>query len=238
MDNYCLYCDERLQFRFNWQTLWQQNHTLLCATCSNELEPIVGDICISCGRSFDEESEPFRSGDQCYDCIRWESNPEWQGLLVKNRSLFRYNDFMKELIARFKYRGDTILATVFQERLRQMYQKEFSQKAYIVPIPLSKERLLERGFNQAEILAQMLGKPIPFLLAQHRTEKQSKKNRSKRLNVGKSIFYLENRLQSQLIHADIIIIDDIYTTGTTIRQAAKLLLLHGARTVSSLTIAR
>lgn len=238
MENHCLNCDEKLQFRLNWHGLWHKNSMLLCVECSKQLEPITGDICFCCGRPFDVENEQFRDEERCYDCVRWERDSEWQGLLIKNRSLFRYNDFMKELIARYKYRGDALLATLFQNKLVQLYKKEFSQKASIVPIPLGRERLLERGFNQAELLAQMLGKPFPILLAQSQTSKQSKKNRRERLSVDKTTFYLASGLQEKLVSADIIIIDDIYTTGTTVRQAAKLLLQHGARTVSSITIAR
>lgn len=236
--NHCLYCDEQLQFRFSWHTLWHNHDRLLCDKCFAQLEPIGGEICLCCGRPFDEESETFRSGNLCYDCVRFENDPEWQGLLVKNRSLFRYNDFMKEMIARYKYRGDTVLAIIFQERLKQLYKKEFSQKARLVPIPLSSERLMERGFNQAEVLAKLLGTPFPVLQRQHQLDKQSKKNRNERLDIGETAFYLASRLQEQLDSADIIIIDDIYTTGTTIRKAAKLLKQYGVLSVSSITIAR
>lgn len=238
METHCLYCDEQLQFRFSWQTLWHKNDQLLCQECSSQLEPIEGEICLCCGRLFEQQSEPFRSGDYCYDCIRWEKDSQWQGLLVKNRSLFRYNDFMKELIARYKYRGDALLARLFQERLIQLYKKEYSQTALIVPIPLSQERLLERGFNQAQLLAEMLGKTVPVLQAQHKMDKQSKKSRSERLDISSSSFFLASGLQEKLSHTDIIIIDDIYTTGITVRQAAKLFKQHGVLSVSSITIAR
>lgn len=238
MENHCLYCDKQLRYRFSWNTLWQKHDTSLCDECSKQLEPLTGDLCLLCGRSFDEESERYRRGEFCHDCTRWENEAEWQGLLGKNRSLFRYNDFMKELIARFKYRGDTILATIFQAELKRLYKKEFSQKAYLIPIPLSEERIIERGFNQAEQLAQMIGKPFPALLVRQKTDKQSKKSRHERLKTEKPDFYLASRLQEQLKSADIIIIDDIYTTGKTVREAAKVLKQSGARSVSSLTIAR
>lgn len=238
MNSHCLYCDEKRSNQLSWSYLWNDDELPLCVKCIKQLERIEGEICELCGRPFDEQSEAFQQGSLCYDCVRWESDPNWQQILTKNRSLFRYNTFLKQLIARYKYRGDTLLATIFAQPLRELYKKEYSKTAEVVAIPLSEQRLRERGFNQAEILAQWLKKPLPILKATELKEKQSKKGRLERIATNETRFFLDRNLQEKIQTVDIIIIDDIYTTGTTIRQAAKLLLQHGARNVSSITIAR
>ena len=104
----------------------------------------------------------------------------------------------------------------------------------IVPIPLSPERLQERGFNQAEALIVEAGLQSANLLKRTHSEKQSKKSRSDRIHVPQ-VFSLE---PTTLEGKRILLVDDIYTTGSTLRHAAKILVENGAASVSSITIAR
>jgi competence protein ComFC len=201
-----------------------------CEECYQVLKKITGATCPSCCRP--QETEAL-----CTDCQRWEDDPIWKNILHKNISVFEYNDAVKEVLATFKFRGDAALVNVFQKDFLHVYKNQISSLNidYAVAIPLSKERLYERGFNQAKLLADFL--PIPQLEVLQRThhEKQSKKSRLERLTAS-NVFSLTE--SSKIDNRNFLLIDDIYTTGSTLRHAAKLLIQNGADSVSSLTLIR
>lgn len=231
--NYCYYCHSLFFQSLSWSSfLGIESPALLCPNCSQKLEKIEGSRCDICSRAISEEQK------RCIDCQKWEEQPEWKNILVRNYSIYHYNDFLKELISRFKFRGDAALAKVFAKPMKKIYQQYFPHHL-IVPIPLSKRRLYERGFNQAELLAKQIGEPLLVLRRTLDEEKQSKKSRKERLDLlKKNTFVIEWIVNKKIENHDIIIIDDIYTTGVTIRQAAKVLIAYGAKSVSSLTLGR
>lgn len=229
--NRCLVCDEGMKQALTWRSLLKQAEArVICARCEGNLNRITGETCTMCSR---ELGGVHITGDLCLDCSRWERNKEWSGYLSKNISLFHYNEYLKDIIAKYKYRGDYALAEVFvpflKERLKDM---EFD---LVTVIPLSHERLTERGFNQVQALADLLGIHTVEILTRIHTEKQSKKSRQERISLPQVFQVMQLDL---LEHKSILIIDDIYTTGTTLRHAAKALITAGAKEVSSITLAR
>lgn len=231
MSQYCLLCHEVILPTVSWSRLFSvEKEELLCSTCEGRLERIDGECCRVCSRPFSQLDEQFRHDDLCNDCVRWEADPDWKGYLDQNVSLFQYNDFLKEVIARFKFRGDYIIAKAFSEPLKQELSKLSFD--FLVPIPLSEERLYERGFNQAEALLTLAGyTPAPLLTRLH-SEKQSKKSRTERIHVPQVFQVSEN------VSGRILLVDDIYTTGSTLRHAAKILKEAGAERIQSITLAR
>ncbi|MBM7540018.1 competence protein ComFC [Amphibacillus cookii] len=168
----------------------------------------------------------------CNDCNRWRPHM----LINKNRAVYRYNPFLKDLITRFKYRGDYILIEALSLMIKQTFITAYSKlpkKTVLVPIPLSSKRLQNRGFNQAEAIAKCLPYPTVQLLRRTEGEKQAKKNRKQRLTM-KNPFELMDQVDAELI----ILIDDIYTTGATIHHAAQILKENGYRNISSFTLVR
>ncbi|WP_191557272.1 ComF family protein [Metabacillus idriensis] len=228
--NNCLICHAELEKAVSWRSVFflDEQETACCSDCSSKFSLIEGAVCPMCDR-------PQSDANPCYDCERWQADPVFGSVLAGNRSVYQYNEFMKEVIARYKYRGDAQLADLFSEPLRNIFSKHFSKDYLLVPIPLSKERLYERGFNQARLLADLLNAPIHEPLMRIHLEKQSKKTRTERLQT-ENVFFIDD---ATAIHGKkLLLIDDIYTTGTTIRHAAKLLIVHGAESVSSLTLVR
>lgn len=144
---------------------------------------------------------------------------------------------MKDILSTFKFRGDSALASVFEKDFQISCKANFKtiKLDAAMPIPLSTERLYERGFNQAKLLADFL--PLPQLDALERThhEKQSKKSRHERLS-SSNVFSITDR--SIIEGKNILLIDDIYTTGTTLRHAAKRLKDSGAASIYSFTLIR
>ena len=206
------------------------SETNTCATCYETLVKINKPTCPSCFR-------PQSNIDICSDCQSWENAPKWKGILERNVSVYEYNAAMKDILSTFKFRGDAVLAAVFEKDFKTTYKANFKKVKFdaTIPIPLSPERLYERGFNQAKLLADFL--PLPQLDVLERThhEKQSKKSRQERLT-SSNVFSITNR--SIIEGKNILLIDDIYTTGTTLRHAAKRLKDSGAASIYSLTLIR
>ncbi|WP_257391750.1 ComF family protein [Mesobacillus jeotgali] len=231
---HCLLCHGEIEHKLSWQSLLGKKEIpKICEECNENFAPITGEVCEICGRPFAFLEGEFRAGKVCLDCKRWEEDEHWSGCLDQNRSLYRYTDFTKDVIAKFKFRGDYVLADIFAGNFRQALR--VFQYDYISPIPLSNERLYERGFNQAEALIKAAGFEPTHLLSRVHTEKQSKKSRSERILI-EQIFKMAEGME--IGGKIIMIIDDIYTTGSTLRHAAKILKENGAAKVYSFTLAR
>lgn len=229
----CLNCHQLLNEQTSWRKLFMLDPPpLLCESCEQKLVKIEGKRCAGCSRPIERDRE-----GRCYDCERWQKDAQTRGLLERNLSLFQYNDFLKEWLATYKFRGDAACAIYFSRELASLYKKEFTD--YLpVEIPLSKERLLSRRFNQSALLLQGWAEEQDVL---HRKmgEKQSKRNRRARIAQIENDPFLINEAHIERIEGKkIVLVDDIYTTGTTVRQAARILKKHGATIVASMTIAR
>jgi len=230
----CLYCDEVIVPVVSWSTLFSREvKKVLCERCEGALVRTEGDCCVRCSRPLGELSEEFRRGELCYDCVRWEEDQEWRGVLERNVSLYVYNDLLKEVIGRYKFRGDYVLAKIFSYEVGKLVKTLTAD--LLVPIPLSEERLYERGFNQAEAIIVESGLSPSLVLKRTHTEKQSKKTREDRIRL-KDVFQFTGEVD--VVNRRVLLVDDIYTTGSTLMHGAKLLKQNGALSVSSITIAR
>lgn len=222
----CLYCHRPFEEQTGWAgLLFLAELDLLCGECRGQLEPIRGPQCDLCSRPLDEKG-------RCKDCISWLAKAPIGSALDSNVSLYKYNPFMKEYIARFKYRGDYELGRLFAQEVRRAAPKA----DIIIPVPLSEERLTERGFNQAWAIGKVAGLSMHEGLMRMHSEKQAKMTRRERI-ARHQVFKLHPEAPI-FTGKTILLIDDIYTTGTTLRQAALLLKEAGAARVLSITIAR
>src|SRR5699024_4570268 len=102
----------------------------------------------------------------------------------------------------------------------------------VIPIPLSAERTIERGINQADMLAHFLKAPKRNILTRLHTEKQSKKGRAERIFAKNTLKLLER------VNKSVILIDDIYTIVTTLRHVIKILVKNGCQEVYTYTLVR
>jgi competence protein ComFC len=165
-------------------------------------------------------------------------------------SALSYNKTVQKLIFNFKYKPyltdlKTVLADLFYESIIQneQFQQQIKKGEWVlVPIPLSKAKLRKRGYNQAEILAKELSKklnfPVQNLLMRTRETKTQVglTNLQRKLNV-KDAFKLINQ-KSSIINQNVLLVDDVATTGSTLLEAAKILKKAGAGRVFGLTLAR
>lgn len=139
---------------------------------------------------------------------------------------------MKEYFSRYKFMGDYCLRKIFQQEIKANL-KPFLKKGYIlVPVPLSEERLEDRGFNQVKGLLE--GIPYKNIFEKRDIEKQSSRTREERLSQDNP-FSLKKGIE---LPSKIIIIDDIYTTGSTLYQMVKLLDDLDVKEVLTFSLAR
>lgn len=231
---HCLICHGVIQPPISWNSIFSEEKELhICPTCEGKFVKVEGEKCRICSRLFQFLEERFRHKDLCHDCVRWEKNLEWKGYLDSNHSVFLYNDFFKEVMATYKFRGDYVLAKIFAKSIKDLLRR--LNPDLLVPIPLSNERLYERGFNQAEALVIESGFVPSNLITRIHSEKQSKKSRTERIHIPQ-VFQIGD--YADIKGKEILLVDDIYTTGSTLRHAAKLLKESGAKRVQSLTLAR
>ncbi|SDQ25084.1 ComF family protein [Virgibacillus salinus] len=224
----CLWCDAEIIPEINWENLFTLSKPKnLCSDCEKKFSILEGKRCRKCSRI---SEEPF-----CLDCKRWDVHGENDDPLVLNFSVFNYNEQMQDMISRWKYRGDYCIGNSFKRYYTKAFDQEFTylpKDTIAVPIPLSDERMKERGFNQSLQLASFLSLETCELLTRVHGEKQSKKTRKERISTLNPFKIMKT------INKPVILTDDIYTTGSTLRHAASLLKEKGCPTVYALTLVR
>jgi len=178
--------------------------------------------------------------DSMYNC-RWclRNPPEFS----KARSIAYYDDAIREAIILFKKRKVMArhLAELMAEHAPALF--DFSDYDYLVPVPLHKRRYRERGYNQAELLAQSLEKltQIPVLannLIRIKYTEQQRKFRSRQEKFKNVEGVFKVRHPEEIKDATILLIDDVLTTGATVSEIARTLLNASANRVDVFTIAR
>ncbi|WP_239984780.1 ComF family protein [Sporolactobacillus pectinivorans] len=253
----CLICGADRREPLTFRTLLSpETPPGFCRPCREKMAHIIpGDSCRLCGRDLGLLDGKFIRDSVCSDCVRWEEGNK-NGCYDRNFALFSYNNWMKEVITTYKFRGDAAIAEGFRADFRTAGRKIIGKDPQsrwkrikegkwgaredwaIVPIPISVTRLKERGFNQAEILAEMIGEPlVPALIRQGDERKQSKKGRRERLVSNNNPFILDETHVSLVHGKQVLLVDDIYTTGATLRRAAEALKKAVPRRVVSLTLA-
>lgn len=197
----------------------------LCAKCTEEM-PFIGDhICLDCGVQIDNEA------DYCDRCQRSH------GVYKLNRSPLIYDGKAREMVHALKFGGKKYLVTTIGAMMADTYIKNNMQGEIIVPVPMTDKEKRKRGFNQAELLAYEVGKrlDIPVLpaLAKVKETSQQKelsgKERAENLSKAFEVVY------PQVKDRKILLIDDIFTTGTTVNECSKVLLKAKCKEVSVLT---
>lgn len=203
-----------------------------CAICWKEIEFIGSPICISCGRNFTLNTT---EGYTCLGCIASPPNYDMA------RALFKFGAVSKNIIHAFKYYDKTILAKHFADMLCAKYSQEIYDADVVIPVPMHKIKRLIRMYNQAAVLASAVGakikKPIYFDVLQKTkwTKPQTLLSRKTRMtNVNGSI---DIRNIHYIKDKNIILIDDVMTTGSTASLCSRLLKRAGAKKVVVLCIA-
>lgn len=169
----------------------------------------------------------FEKADVRIDFSDFIDTP-YEGAVDAVTALYTYNEAMKSYLHQYKFLQDVALARVFAEELRHLFQ---NREGVVVPIPMHPEKLVLRTFAQVDELLNSVGIPFQQLLAKTATSEQGKKSKKERLEAD-PLFEVIGKVEE----LDYILFDDIYTTGTTIHHAAKVLKDAGARRVEAITL--
>lgn len=159
--------------------------------------------------------------------------------------LFSYTTPIREKILQYKFKEQTYLANMFSEFFVKNEKLCGFLKKYdiIIPVPMTKKKVRKRGYNQSELIAKQIAKNIPnltleshILVKTKENRTQSSLNKKQRQENVKDVYKLKN--EEKIKEKNIIIFDDIYTTGATANECAKILQLGGASKIAVLTIAK
>ncbi len=184
----------------------------------------------------------------CPSCI--EKIPRSDRVSMDILSVFKYkHPVVRRLLWNLKYNGRSGIAHEFGDYMSDTLISELEDSAlyenmreiYLVPMPMSKERKKKRRENHAKTLAEAISKQtnFPIMDCLHKTRDTKRqaliKNRTKRLlNVKNS---MELKTEFDIKGKNIVLVDDIVTTGGTIQEARRVLLSHGARKIIALVVA-
>lgn len=203
-----------------------------CGACWKELNFVTSPFCCTCGKEFALE---FTGFSECLACIH---KPP---IFNASRSLLKFDEYSKNLVHSFKYYDKTILADYFASMLYARYKEDLQNTDIIIPIPMHRFKRLFRMYNPAQLLASSVSKisTIPTIFdVLHKakwTKSQSSLSRKQRLtNINGSII-IKNA--EKIKGKNIVLIDDVITTGATVNYSAKILKKAGANKVIVLSIA-
>ena len=209
---------------------------VLCAECSLDPYRFGPNRCRICSGPVPEDKA---EGQVCAACLM-------HGSTVPGRAMFRYTGGMREAIHRFKYEDQASYAQGFARLAVEEDPTAFQHAACLVPIPIHKSRLRTRGYNQALLLAQALsretGIPVMDILCRDRaTAAQNQlSSHARRENLHGAFGMAKNAdsILQELPVGDLLLVDDIYTSGSTIEEAARTLRpLAGERVIRFCTLA-
>jgi competence protein ComFC len=208
---------------------------VLCRSCLDKITPYRAPLCPSCGRFYEGAGDSHL----CSACLNVA--PPFSA----HRSCAKYRGALKDTLLLFKYRRYKVLGTSLSEFVAEALKKEeglWWGVDVIVPVPLHRRRRWERGFNQAEVLARNIGR------IKHLPVEAGAIQKIRNVPPQTSLEH-EERAQNvrgayQAIHAEkirgkvVLLVDDVYTTGSTLRECAAVLRKAGAKDVRAVTIAQ
>ncbi len=219
------------------------------------LDTLFPPLCISCRAQLSREKS--FSGVLCFDCFssleinagffriaaHGKGNP-----LILGAALNYQSETARNLIHSFKYEGYYSLSKPFANlimrhlRLSGLWNFVKKEKFVLVPVPLHRSRLKYRGYNQSEILAKdiriLSGLEIcDVLVRKKKTKEQAEiKDKNDRLKNVRGCFVLRGK--EVVAGKNFMIVDDVFTSGATIMEAARILYKNGAKKVIAVTVAK
>ncbi|MBQ4482018.1 MAG: ComF family protein [Lachnospiraceae bacterium] len=216
----CPFCDEVTEYG-----------ELICRDCRERIPYIGEDYCMKCGKLLAKGDREY-----CTDCRSTEH------LFRRGRALYVYNDMTRGAITRLKYHGRREYADYFGHDISDRLGNYLSgcRPDVLVPVPVSDEKLRSRGYNQAKLLADALsshtGIPVEDSLVVRckNTKPMKELTRIERMKNLKGAF---KKGAHDVKCRNVMIVDDIYTTGSTIDAVSVVLKAAGAENVFYVTLA-
>ena len=221
----CLFCEVGLQ----------SHEKIACSICMEDVEEIEDPFCKRCGIPLSDDGSITKDCGWCRQIV-----PDVKIL----RSAFKFGGLVENIVHNFKYNGWTGLSSLMAAGMYKVLSENKGLQGIdlIIPVPLHSVRKRERGYNQSELLSKELSKlsgietEVNLLKRIRNTPSQTKLNfEQRKANVG-GAFRLKD--SDEVKGANVLLIDDVLTTGSTVSACAEVLLDAGAGEVSILTYAR
>lgn len=198
--------------------------------CKNKLYIVSSPTCMKCGQPIDDPQ-----GEYCYDCGKKRH------AFIQGKGVFLYKGAIKTSMYRFKYGGKQEYASFYVMHAVKNYGKWIEQEKIdlIIPVPMYRKKEKMRGYNQAAVFAKALSKTIgiPYsrklVTRTKNTEPQKLLNDVERKNNLKNAFKVEENIVK---YRRILLVDDIYTTGSTIDAIASEIKKAGVQNIYFLSI--
>ncbi|WP_034601961.1 ComF family protein [Clostridiisalibacter paucivorans] len=220
----CFICDE-------YYTTGIEDH--ICPLCRKHINRIGDHICSICGKPLEKGYIPHI----CHECIQFKR------YFDRAIAPVVYEGRIKEAIHRYKYNKKPYMYKVFGPMMmKKLIEEDMDSFDIIVPVPLHRKRWINRGFNQSLLLAKYISKIIDKPIIDKRlikkidTTAQNKLDKIERLKNVKGAFKVK---KGEIFkNKEILLIDDVFTTGATVNECSKILKEAGGKKVYVLTIAR
>ena len=210
-----------------------KNHSFYnrpCNNCRKKMNFIPDNFCYGCGGELDGALAI------CSKCLK-----EKKRNFLKAISIMPYQQFNRELILSYKHGKKIELARFFAHHAANKLRRLDIEFDLVVAIPLHWVKKHQRGFNQSEILAQLIAQNLDKEFSNSALKRPKKAQQQKQLNSVERHKNLRNafKANSKIVSdKTILLVDDVFTTGATVDNAARILKKSGATTVYVLTIAR
>ena len=200
-------------------------HNGICKACREKL-PYIGEVrCMCCGKPLTDPAEEY-----CYDCTRQKH------LFVDGRSLWVHKDAVENAVYAMKYQNRRIYGQTFGKEMAEHFLPYLWERkiTLIVPVPLHSRRKRKRGFNQAQELGIRLSAKTGIPMRNEFLKRTKKTLPQKELDAGARLKNLEQafvcgRLPSGI--RTVLLVDDIYTTGSTMEACSRALKNAGAERI-------
>ena len=206
--------------------LFGKERGAFCAECRKALPIIKGRICAFCGVPMDN--------DATY-CDRCQNS---KSVLTKNRAALEYTDEARRMIYGVKFGGKRYLLKDLAVLMTDTYLSEGFTADVLTYVPMTIGEKRTRGFNQSEILAEEIATRLKLPVSDELTKIRNTKAQ-KKLTAKERAANLEGAFRvtnpDAFKNKDVVIVDDVYTTGATLSECASVLRKAGAKSVSGLT---
>lgn len=202
----------------------------LCKNCQNSIHVIDGNVCKFCG------DKVLSFGLVCDSC----KNRVYD--FQSNRSCFYYDDVVSRIIKNLKYNSQKYVADYVSELM--LTRREFFEGADIITfVPINRRRLAERGFNQSEEIAKLLGEKLGIQVANLLIKKDGGKHQAgldmkKRLTNPYGSFEIDNCNSALVKGKNVLIVDDVFTTGSTLSECSRMLKRLKPKSIRTVTFAK
>lgn len=206
---------------------------MLHSKCRSKVNRIKQPVCYKCGMPLGAEEKEY-----CMVCAM-QKDRGWD----RGRSVFPYHGELGNALRMVKKDGIEEFVRFFAKQMKES-QTDFIQQMSpdcIVPVPLHPSKRRKRGFNQAELLAEALGKeihlPVRLLLKKtKKTKEQKSLSKYQRMKNVADAFEVNEEALGEYVPETVLLLDDVSTTGSTLTACAKVLKAKGVRSVAFLTV--